>query len=179
MNKKLLLFPLIVLLSCSNKNDDSYIHALREMQQLATAEYIVTKVVKADDNKSWYKFGDRRILISCKATIKAGVDLTKLGDNDISRSNNKLSILLPAPQILSLNLSPDDIKVEHEEVSFFREKFTNAERDALLAQAEKQIREQADSLGVLNTAKENTVVFIRSFFHNAGIKEVDVNFKSK
>lgn len=179
MNKKLLLFPLIVLLSCSNKKNDSYIHALREMQQLATAEYIVTKVVKADDNKTWYKFGDRRILISCKATIKAGVDLTKLGDNDISRSNNKLSILLPAPQILSLNLSPEDIKVEHEEVSFFREKFTNSERDALLTQAEKQIREQADSLGVLNTAKENTVVFIRSFFHNAGIKEVDVKFRSK
>ncbi len=149
------------------------------MQQLATAEYIVTKVVKAEDNKTWYKLGDRRILISSKATIKAGIDLSKMSDNDITRSNNKLSILLPAPQILSLNLSPADIKVEHEEVSFFREKFTNAERDALLAQAEKQIREQADSLGLLNSAKENAIVFVRSFFQNAGFKEVDINFQSR
>ncbi|MFN2457691.1 MAG: DUF4230 domain-containing protein [Chitinophagaceae bacterium] len=180
MNKKLLRIAMLLLLfACNQKKEATYVNALKEIQQLATAEYIVTKVVKADDNKAWYKLGDRKILISCKATLKAGIDFTKLKKGDIKEKRKKLFVLLPQPQILSLSISPEDISVEYVEVTLMRDNFTNADRDALLAQAESQIRKQADSLGILTTAKENAASFVRSFFKNTGFEEVEVNFKNK
>ena len=56
---------------------------LQTMSDLATAEYVVTKIIKANDNKTWYKVGNRKILMSCKASLVAGIDLSKLTEKDI------------------------------------------------------------------------------------------------
>jgi hypothetical protein len=84
----ILLFTLT--LSCkSGLPDKQQVLTIREMGSLATTEYTITKLVKASDDKTWYKIGDRKILISCRATIKAGVDLSKLTANDIDINGKK------------------------------------------------------------------------------------------
>ncbi len=56
---------------------------LQEIQELATVEYTISKVVKASDNKTWYKIGDRKILITCEATVKAGIDMKDITEKSI------------------------------------------------------------------------------------------------
>jgi len=51
---------------------------LQQMSELATSEYVVTKIIKANDNATWYKIGDRKILMTCKASLVAGIDLEAL-----------------------------------------------------------------------------------------------------
>ncbi len=153
--------------------------ALREMGSLATTEFVITKIVKASDNKTWYKIGDRKILISCQANIKAGVDLSKLTADDVVANGKNITLYLPPPQVLSLSLPPEKIKVEYKEVSLLRDDFSNADRDALLTQAESQIRNSIKELGILDSTEKNTTMFVTNFLRKMGFESITISYNSK
>lgn len=173
------IFLFYFFISCTPKKPEqkSPILTLHEIGKLATAEYLITKIVKANDNATWYKIGDRKMLISCKASIKAGVDFAQITEKDITTTDKKIEIRLPPAQIISLSIVPEDVKVEYEEVGLFRDPFTNAERDYIMQQAEKQIRSQADRLNILATATNNASAFVRTLFTNAGFEEVSISYR--
>jgi len=152
---------------------------LQEMEKLATVEYTISKVVKASDNKSWYKIGDRKILITCEATVKAGINMKGITEKNITTSGKTIRIQLPPPEVLSVNLPPEGIRVAFEEVSFFREQFTSAERDDLLKQAEEQIRNSGSELGIITQAKTNTQLFLSKFLLQLGFEKVEISFDGK
>jgi hypothetical protein len=51
-----------------------------------------------------------------------------------------------------------------------------AERDALLAQGEKQIRNSTDSLGVISTAEANASLFISNFLKTLGYQRINIRY---
>ena len=68
---------LLLLAGCSSSLPrEEKVLAIKEMGALATTEYTITKIVKASDNQTWYKVGDRKILLSVEANIKAMIILT-------------------------------------------------------------------------------------------------------
>jgi hypothetical protein len=148
--------------------------AIREMSELATAEYIVTKIIKASDNKTWYKAGDRKILMSCRASIKAGIDLSAISEESITLDGKNITLQIPAPKIIALNMPPEDIKVEYQEIDLFRSPFKAGERDALAAQAETQIRSGAEATGILQTAEANAKSFLTDFLQRAGYTGITI-----
>lgn len=172
---------LVSLSGCSTPPPTSAetVAALQNIQELATVQYTVTKVVKANDNTSWYKPGDRKILITCQASIKAGIDLKKLSASDISVSGKTIRLQLPAPQILSVNLPPENIKVAYEDVGIFRSSFSSAEKDALMAQAEKQMWGAGQSLGIITQAQLNTQTVITNLLLQLGFEKVETSFDPK
>lgn len=171
---------LVLLVACAEKKlplPVETVASLQQMQELATVEYTVSKVVKANDNQTWYKVGDRKILITCEATVKAGIDMKEISAGDIVVSGKSIQVQLPAPKILSVNLPPEAIKVAYEDISFFRQSFTSLERDNLLAQAETQIRSSGKELGILDQAKSNTELFLSKFLLQLGFENVVVSYK--
>lgn len=149
---------------------------LRELSELATTEYTLTKIVKASDDQTWYKFGDRRILISCKAVVKAGIDLSELKDSDVRVNGEGISVRLPKARIVSLDIRPEDIRTEFQEVGVFRSEFSTEERNLLMQQAEARIREQALETGILQTAQTNASLVLGNLLRNMGYKTVDLGF---
>ncbi len=169
------------LISCAEKKETSKIQeilGLQRMSDLATAEYVVTKIIKANDNKTWYKPGDRKILMSCKASLVAGVDLSKISENDITIDGNKITLVIPHAKLIYINIKPEDVKTVYEDVSMFRTTFSSQEKDALAAQAEKQIKESADSLGIFITAESNATIFINNFLKKEGFQNINISFSN-
>jgi hypothetical protein len=178
----LIILTTVLLWSCNSRRLPTTVETvatLQEMQELATVEYTISKVVKANDNKTWYKIGDRKILITCQATVKAGIDMTDLSEKNISLSEKSIRIRLPQPKVLSVNLPPEGIQVAFEEIAFFRKEFTSAERDDLLKQAEQQIRNSGSELGILEQAKTNTQLFLSKFLLQLGFEKVEISFDDK
>lgn len=163
--------------SCSTRQDPAdKVLSIREMGDLATTEYTVTKIVKANDDKTWYKVGDRKILISVEAVLKSGIDLTQVKKEDIVIDGANITLRLPPPKLISINIPPEKIRLEYEEVGLFRNGFNNAERDALLSQAENQIRGSINELGILKTTENNTRQFLTRFLQQAGFEQVTIRF---
>ncbi|MFN3556338.1 MAG: DUF4230 domain-containing protein [Bacteroidales bacterium] len=152
---------------------------LQEMSEMATAEFVVSKIVKATDVPPWYKVGERKTLISVKARIKAGIDLRQLNDQSLHISGNSVVLHLPPAQLISLNIEPESIRQEYEWRGFFRSPFSNQERNLLLQQAEQDIRSGVAQMGILETASLHAALFFESWFRLMGFEHVEVTVANK
>ena len=188
MKKKLMVQVLVsicffALFSCkqdiSYKQMEEQVGKITSLTELGTVEYVVTKIVKANDDATWYKFGDRKILFSCKAILKAGIDLSKLEDSDIQVNTEEktITITLPNAELLSVNLKPENIKLIYEKTSITRSSFSNKERDAVLAQGEADILKSVPDMGIFDDAENNAKLFLEAFFKQAGFANVNIEFK--
>ena len=170
---------IILLSSCQNKEKQlNEVFALREMSELATVEYTVTKIVKASDDQTWYKFGDRKILMSCKASIKAGIDLSQITEANVKIDGKQIEMVLPRAHVISLNMKPEDIRVEYQETGFFRDKFAIEERDDLMKQGETQIRNSTEAMGVLQTAETNATLVMSNYLKSLGYQKINIRYTS-
>lgn len=178
MIKNILLILLFVT-GCSNRQgaQNEILFSLKEMSDLATVEYTVTKIIKANDNKTWFKIGERKILMSCEAHIKAGVDMSNITRKDFAIDGKDISLRLPPPKVISLSIPAETIKVEFQDISLFRDPFKTAERDQLAAQAETHIRNSIDSLGILQQAKINTSLFVNNLLVRLGYQNITISYE--
>lgn len=176
MIKKILLILLFTSGCSRTPQQKEILFSLREMSDLATVEYTVTKIIKANDNKTWFKIGERKILMSCEAHIKAGVDLSRITRKDFTINDKDIRLRLPPPKVISLSIPAETIKVEFQEITLFRDPFKTAERDKLAAQAEAHIRNSIDSLGILEQAKINTSLFVNNLLVRLGYKNITISY---
>ncbi len=182
--KKLVFFLLLCVLyvSCQQKQQQpdlsQLILSLKETGELVTTEYTLTKVIRASDDQTWYKIGDRKILISCEANLKAGISLQDVSkDNFVKENDTTLRITMPHAKLFSLSIPPDKIQVAYQEIGTFRDPFTASEREQLVAQTEPQIKSLVASLGILQNAETNATVFIKHLFQQAGFREVNITYQ--
>ena len=177
------LLAILVAPGCSHQREEKALRqeilSLSSMKQLGLVEYKVRKIIKADDQGEWYKIGDRKILLSCTAYLKAGIDLSSFSAEDISvdRAAGKVTVTLPHATLLSLDIPASEIRQEFDQVSLLRSDFSAQERNELLRQGERQIRRSVPSLGILQKAEENARKFFDSAFQKLGFTTVEVVFK--
>jgi len=181
----IVLFVLFVTISCKQEQDYSKLeekaNKIASLSELGTVEYIVSKIVKASDNATWYKYGDRKILFTCKASLKAGIDLSNLNENNIKTNfkEKAISITLPKAKPLSISIKPNDISLIYEKVSLTRSSFSNKDRDMIMAQGEKNIWESAENLGILIDAEKNAKSFLVALLKQAGYEKINIEFKNE
>ena len=76
--------------SCKPEEDsiNKKIMGIESMAELGTVEYTVTKIIKAND-AAWYRYGDRKILFSSVAYLKAGIDMQELINLSLDQSRKR------------------------------------------------------------------------------------------
>lgn len=178
-----LLLTALMLSGCADRVPEDTtqreIEAISQMRELSLVEYRVRKIVKANDEGEWYKIGDRKILLSCTAYLKAGIDLSGFSAEnvDINRLDGSVTVTVPHAKLLSLDMPASEIREEYDHVTMLRHSFSAEERNALLRQGEKQIRSSVPSLGILEKAEENARRFFESVFTKMGFTSVEVVFE--
>ncbi len=152
---------------------------MSDVAELGSVEYTVTKVVKASDDKSWYKVGDRKILFDCTAYLKAGIDMSKFDATKVQVNEEKKSVVvtLPKAELLAFNMPPEKAKLVYENVSTFRSNFSAADRNHLLQLGEKNIREDVPNLGILKDAEKNASDFFKALLGQLGFEIITVKFE--
>ncbi len=184
----IILFVLITACSSSEKPADE-VYKIRDIGQLSTTEYTVGKIIKVDDSnydltefewEEWTKlpklpqYGDRRILISCKSKVKAGVDLSKIQDGDIKVIGSTIEIKLPPAEITSFSMDPRSVRTQMEDLSGYTDRFTEEEKTSFLKQGEEAILEDIGEYGILEDANNNAEAFLIDFYKQLGFEKVVV-----
>ena len=141
------------------------------MSNLGTIEYSLTKIIQVND-KQWYAIGPRKILISCKAYVKAGIDFKQIKVLEISDSLKSIKIEIPDAKILIVSIPPNDIKVVNTSIGLFRGKFTNEELNEIHKQAEEDINNKIQDLNILSEAKKNGKLFLQNFLKSLGFEKI-------
>lgn len=182
----LLVFAAVLLVSCDKKTDESaWQQKIRQVAELGTVQYTVQKVVSNSD-ETWQIFGNRKILFSFKAVIKAGIDMDKFDAESVRISEDKknktksISLVLPQPEVLSYNIRPDDIKMIYNQVSFLRTEYTNEERDAIVSKGEMELKVDKELTDmILKDARQNAAMFMEMLLRENGFTDVSITFKKE
>ncbi|MBO7230369.1 MAG: DUF4230 domain-containing protein [Bacteroidaceae bacterium] len=106
------------------------VEEVKKISELTTACFYEESVIqkeKTTTKKHWIKNEidtvKHSIVLTALCKVRAGYDLSKLGDNDLIVKGDTISIKLPAPQIFDVISNPSDYKVfesagdwSHEEI---------------------------------------------------------------
>ncbi len=181
----ILLYPLFAILffslGCGEKKKEgidaqAVVQQMKSMSSLGTVECTFSKLIKCSDEQS-FAFGDRKMLMSCKAYVKAGVDFEKISIPAIDPEKKSIEIVIPKGEIIILNIPAEEFAIKNQITGFFRSKFSNAEIQKLQVLAEKEIREKVAEFKITEKAEINAKTFLEKWVRSLGFISVNIAVK--
>lgn len=148
------------------------IRQVRSLSRLETASYTIEKVITAESGQGTFGFlfGDRLILVAHGRVI-AGVDLGKMGENDVIVAENATVIVtLPPAEVLVATLNNQDSYVYDRDTGWVGMN-PALETEARQA-AENEILKAALEDGILEMARQNAENYVRNLILALGFREV-------
>ena len=194
----IMLFVAMMLTACGQKSEpeqpsepvviDTIPQMVMQIQQcsrLYTTEVKVHKIVTHDDvvrlkgnlmNRQFnipLPLGDRKIAIPMDATLKAYIDFSEFDERSIERDGNKITILLPDPQVVltSSKINQKEIK---EYVGIVRAHFSDSEMSNYEQQGRLAILNSIPDMHIIETAQANAARVLVPMIVQMGYREEDI-----
>ena len=152
------------------------VHEVRALARLETMQYSVEKVITAETGQGpfGFLFGDRLLLVA-HGTIIAGVDLDRVGGDDVRIDElGRVHLDLPTAEIFITALDNDKTYVFDREVGLFRKGDVQLESAARLA-AEQEMEKAAVEDGILEQAQLNAETYLYRLLRSLGFADVVFN----
>ena len=158
---------------------------VQQCSKLYTAEYRVHKIITHDDalrlkgqllSKQFnlkVPLADRKIAIPMDAKIKAYIDFSEFSDKNIERSGDKITIILPDPQIVMTSSKIDQNHVK-QYVGLTRAHFSDDELANYQQQGREAILQSIPDMGIEETARVNAAKVLVPMLTQLGYNEQDI-----
>jgi hypothetical protein len=148
------------------------INQIRPLARLETIQYTVEKVITAEVGQGalGLLIGDRLLFVG-HGYVTAGIDLEKLGSQDLVLEDGMIKVQLPEAEIFDATLDNDKSYVYDRETGLLTHGDINLETTARQA-AEDQIRQAALDDGILAQAQANAETFLQSLLNKLGYAQV-------
>jgi len=148
------------------------IYQVRTLARLETIQYTVEKVITAETGQGVFGrlFGDRMLFVAHGYAI-AGIDMEKLGPEDMWTEGGVLYVALPDAEIFVATLDNDKSYVYDRETGILTHGDINLETLARQA-AEDEIREAVLEDGILEQAQTNAEAYLYRLLRSLGFSDV-------
>ena len=151
------------------------VHQIQQLQRLETVSYTMDKIISGEhDNAYLPKFlaGDRLLLV-VHGEVVGGINLADLHPGDVLVEGQKVSIHLPAAEVLSTRIDNAKTRVYSRDTGLFSSPDPNLESE-VRQEAERQLQQAALQDGILKIAADNARSTIASILKGFGFREVDI-----
>ncbi|MGD2162237.1 MAG: DUF4230 domain-containing protein [Anaerolineales bacterium] len=149
------------------------VHELRPLARLETMQYSVEKVITAETGQGpfGFLFGDRLLLVA-HGTVIAGVDLDKIGRDDIQvKPDGLVTVALPQAEIFITALDNEKTYVYDRDIGLLSKGNVQLESAARLA-AEQEMHAAAIEDGILEQAQTNAENYLYRLLRSLGFSDV-------
>ena len=158
---------------------------IQQCSRLYTTEVKVHKIVTHDDvvrlkgnllNKQFnipLPLGDRKIAIPMDATLKAYIDFSEFDEKSIERDGDKITILLPDPQVV-LTSSKINQKEVKEYVGLVRAHFSDSDMSNYEQQGRLAIINSIPDMHIIETAQANAARALVPMIVQMGYREENI-----
>ena len=150
------------------------VEGVRELDQLATVRWTESVIVTRENggNALDRLFSGEKVLVVAVGEVEAGVDLAKLGEDDVVVSGDSVTIRLPEAEILSVGLDEGETRVFDRDFSPLNLRPDDDLVEEARARAEEKVEGAARENGILESAERNAEDSIRAFVETLGFREV-------
>lgn len=155
--------------------------AVRDLARLETNELHMEKVIDLTDKQSRF-FGlidtSDAILMVAAGDVTIGIDLTKLGEDDIAvdREKGTARVVLPAPEVLSVRLDEAHTYVYRRTTALLAERNEHLESKAR-QEAVRAIEEAARDAAVMDKAQKQAERQMRGLLEKFGVTQVVIGWR--
>lgn len=149
------------------------VRSVQSLARLESVQYSIEKVIRAETGQGIFAplLGDRLLFVAHGEVI-AGVDLAKLGPNDVLVSTDgRVTVIVPAAEVFVTRLDNEKSYVYERATGLFTKGDINLESQARQV-AEDEIRNGALEDGILNIAQTNANAVIERLLRSLGFKDV-------
>lgn len=176
----LIFLTFITLTSCNRPKRHLVISKIKSTAKLATTETIIDKVVIGYKNRKFVgliNLGNAEYVAYTEATVKTGVDLTKLDKDDIKINGSQIEIELPMVEVIDFSypfekFRPDTLLSDNDLFN----RIDVVDQEEFFRQAEIDIREHLEYMGIKEQTEINTRKLMESMLTNMGYKEIYISF---
>ena len=155
---------------------------IKQMQSLSryeTVVFTIEKIIEAGTQGNRFQellFGDRILLIA-HGQVTAGFDLAQLTEDDISIEDDRITLRLPPPQVLSTRLDSEQTRVYDRQQGLLTKGEADLESAARQA-AEETIRQAACEGGILQQASDNAQSQLAGLLRSLDFTQVEITIPS-
>ena len=158
---------------------------LQSCARLYTTEYQIHTIVTHSDTTHINGSGllsnirinlpmtSRHVAIPINATVKGYVDMGKLSEQNIRKSGNKITVILPDPNIM-LTATKVDHKQTKQFVKLFGRNFSDAELTSFERQGRDSIISTLPQTGIVENARINAARILVPLLQQLGYKEENI-----
>jgi hypothetical protein len=154
---------------------------IESLGRLETAQYMMQTVVNLENEPAnvWEQvFGTDKLLLVAEGEVVAGFDLTKVTEDRIKVSGQRVVIDLPAPEILYSRIDNERTQVYERETGLFLQPDPSLESRARQL-AEKALVEWAESRGIYQRAAQDGRRQLEDLLRSLGFTEIIINVEGR
>jgi hypothetical protein len=158
-----------------NVDQPTVVHQIQQLQRLETVSYTMDKIISGEHGNDYLpKFlaGDRLLLV-VHGEVVGGISLAGLQAGDVQVQGQKVSIHLPAAEVLSTRIDNARTRVYSRDTGLFSSPDPNLESE-VREEAERQLLQAALQDGILKLAADNARNTISGMLKGFGFHEVDI-----
>lgn len=156
------------------------LHQIQGASQLATVEYVLSKVVigKKEQKLLGYAVSEADYLAEAEARVKAGIDLSKITEKNVQISDNFIHLTLPPVEIINFSFPSGEVKVNEDYTEDGWLAIIEAsDVERFFQEAELSVRKDIERMGFEEAAQEKTRKFLEKFLFTAGYDSVQIDFE--
>ena len=147
---------------------------LTEISEFASLTYSYTNMAEFENSKDFYgikvPFTTKSFIITYDGTIKAGVDLAKA---EVDVSGKKITVTLPAAEILSHEIDEDSLEIFDENTSIFNP-LKVSDYNTFNKEQKAEMEKKATDKGLLTEAGKKAADAIDDFISQLGGDEYTI-----
>ena len=148
------------------------VREVRTLARLETIQYSIEKVITAEIGQGAFEFLiGYRLLFVAHGYVIAGVDLEKLGPNDVTIDGETVYVKMPPAEVFVATLDNEKSYVYDRTQGLLTQADPNLETNARRV-AEQEIRKAAVEDGILKLANQNAEYILAKLIVSLGYKEV-------
>ena len=158
--------------------DSTVVQGIRQLNELATVEYTAQALVTEEENAEIFQqplpefLTGEQLLLVAVGEVEAGVDLDRLGPEDVRVVGETVMIDLPDARILGSSLDEDKTRLYDRDRGLFKIRGNDELIEEARRDAEDKIVETARENGILEKAQNNAEVSIRALATSFGYERV-------
>lgn len=153
---------------------------IKKASKLATTEITIDKLVYGVKTKRLFwavPLGEAQFVAHSQAIIKSGVDLQKLKLQDVSIDGSRISVKLPAVEVLNFSYPAERFYMDDQiSGNSFLNKISLRDQEQFFQDAETDIRNSLAFMNITETTEKKTRLMLEIMLRSMGYEEVYIDF---
>ena len=178
----LLLFAVVIAGCKKDRNRYLVISRIQTASKLATTETTLDKIIFGTQERRFLHFihlNETRFVAYSQATVKTGIDFSKITPQDVKIEDARIEIALPAVQVLDFSYPSSSFKIDTNitDTRAFLNKIDIKDFEEFYQMAELDIRNNLSYMGIKEATEQKTRLLLTGLLKNLGYNEIYISFK--